>query len=106
MTNRYAPNEAACPVELELLGLLLRSPEARMIEVVEGQEPMQRAALAAFCFQRAHMRDMAVLIASRCDERTLRTADALIGEMLIEHVQERASAPRKSKSRVTLAKAA
>ncbi|WP_157944688.1 hypothetical protein [Mangrovicella endophytica] len=100
------PNEAACPVNLELLGLLLRSAEERVVEIVDEQDPKQRARLAVFCFQRAHMRDMAVLVASRCDERTLRQADATIGEMLIEQVQERASKAKVSKSRITLARAA
>ena len=106
MTSRYAPNEPVCPVELELLGLLLRSSEARVMEIVDGQTPERRAALAAFCFQRSHMRDMAIVIASRCNERALRLADALVGEMLIEQVQERPATRALSKPRITLARVA
>jgi len=106
MTNRYIPNEAACPVDLELLGLLLRSPEARVFEIVDGQEPSQRAALAAFCFGRAHMRDLAVLIAQRCSAASLRSANGLLGEMLIEHVQTASAKTRSGRRSITLARAA
>lgn len=106
MTNRYMPNEAACPVDLQLLGLLLRSSQARVIEIVDGQEPSQRAALAAFCFGRAHMRDLAVLIAQRCSTASLRAASGLLGEMLIEHAQAAPVKARSGRRPVTLARAA
>ncbi len=98
---QHGQDEATCPVKLELLGLLLRSSEERAIELVDEQDPRQRARLTAFCFQCAHMRDLGVLVASRCDERALRHAEALIGELLIEQVQERASRTSASKSRIT-----
>ncbi|MBB3951830.1 hypothetical protein [Aureimonas jatrophae] len=106
MTNRYMPNEATCPVDLELLGLLLRSPEARVAEIVGAQEPSQRAALAVFCFGRAHMRDLAVQIARRCRFETLRQHDGLIGELLIEHLHAEPVKSRGARRSVTLARAA
>lgn len=48
---------------------------------------LQRAALAAFCFQRAHMRDFAVLVAKRCSAAALHASRGLIGALLIEGTQ-------------------
>ncbi|WP_062018036.1 hypothetical protein [Aureimonas sp. AU4] len=106
MTNRYMPNEATCPVDLELLGLLLRSPEARVVEIVDALESPQRADLAAFCFGRAHMRDLAILIARQCSDVSLREANGFLGEMLIEHAQAAPVKVRSDRRTVTLARAA
>ncbi|MBB3952976.1 hypothetical protein [Aureimonas jatrophae] len=106
MTNRYIPNEAACPVDLELLGLLLRSPEKRVAEVVDAQEPSRRAALAAFCFGRAHMRDLAVQIARRCSAETLRRHGGLVGELLIEQIDAEPVRARNGRRAITLARSA
>lgn len=104
MTSRYAPNEAVCPVELEILGLLLRSPGSRVSEIVDDLDETRRAELASFCFQRSHMREIGILIAARCSERSLRAAGGIVGEMLTDQWQVE---PEKSRKRtVTLARAA
>ena len=84
MTNRYMPNEIACPVAVDLLALLLRSDEARLANIVEALPPLQRARLAVFCYSRCHMRSLSFKIACHCDERSLRTAGGAAGEALIE----------------------
>lgn len=89
--SRYVPNETACPVGLETLGLLLRSPHQRVTEIVDGLGEGQRARLAAFCFQRSHMREIGLLIAGRCSEPALRASGGLIGEMLVEQRYEAAA---------------
>lgn len=106
MTNRYMPNEATCPVDLELLGLLLRSLEAGVFQIVDVLQPRQRAALAVLCFGRAHMRDLAILIARQCGDASLRAASGLLGEMLIEHAQVAPVKARSGRRSVTLARAA
>ena len=84
MTSRYVPNEPASPVPLGTLALLLRSDEARIAEILAGLPMLQRAALAAFCFSRCHMRALSFQIASHCDERSLRKAGGPSAEILLE----------------------
>ncbi|BDA86989.1 hypothetical protein Sa4125_45310 [Aureimonas sp. SA4125] len=84
MHNRYAPNEAQCPVALELLALLLRSNADRIQEVVVQLPPLQRASLAAFCYGRSHMRALGLVVASHCDERSLATVAGAVGEVLFD----------------------
>ena len=106
MTNRYVPNEATCPVDLKLLGLMLRSPEDRVAELVEQQTPAQRAALAIFCFQRAHMRELGLQIAKRCDLASLRASGGHVAEMLIDMSQAQPSKASNGRRKVTLARVA
>lgn len=106
MTNRYIPNETACPVDLNLLGTLLRAPEARVVDVVDEQDPLQRAALAVFCFQRAHMRDLGVLIAKRCSAASLRSVGGSMSEHLIEQAQSQPAKTAGDRRKVSLARVA
>lgn len=84
MTGRLVPNETVCPVAVDLLALLLRSDETRVAETVRSLPPEQRAALAAFCFQRSHMRSLSFKVAIQCDAKSLRIAAGSAGEALIE----------------------
>jgi adenosylmethionine-8-amino-7-oxononanoate aminotransferase len=84
MHSRYAPNEASCPVALELLALLLRSSRERIEEVVDRLPQQQRAALAAFAYGRSHMRALGLIVAAQCDERSLTMVAGTAGEVLFE----------------------
>jgi hypothetical protein len=84
MASRYVPNEPVSPVSLDTLALLLRSDEGRLAEILEGVPMLQRAALAAFCFSRCHMRSLSFTIAAHCDERSLRKAGGPSAEILLE----------------------
>lgn len=81
--TRYVPNEPACPVELEVLGKIMRAPTERVLEIIDELDDMRCAHLAAFCFQRNHLREIGMLIAAHCSERALRSSGS-IGEMLVE----------------------
>lgn len=85
MANHSVPNEITCPVPVDLLALLLRSDETRTAEIVRALPPTQRAALAAFCYLRSHMRTLGFKIAKECDVRSLRLAAGAAAELLIEH---------------------
>ena len=89
MTSRYKPNEAACPVPLDLLALLLRSDEGRIAEIVRMLPALQRATLAAFCFSRCHMRSLGLGIAAECDEQSLYEAAGSAGEVLFDLSRDR-----------------
>ena len=85
MTSRYVPNETRCPVAVDLLALLLRSNEARVSEIADTLPVTQRAALAAFCYTRSHMRSLSFTMAAACDEKALREADGSVWEALVAH---------------------
>lgn len=84
MSNRYAPNEAVCPIPYELLALLLRSNAERVREVVLQLSPTHRASLAVFAFGRSHMRSLGLAVASACDEHSLAEVAGVAGEVLFE----------------------
>ena len=90
MHSRYAPNEANCPIALELLALLLRSNQERIEEIIGQIDPQQRAALAAFAYGRSHMRALGLIVAAQCDERSLATVAGIAGEILFEQSRDRA----------------
>ena len=91
MHSRYAPNEANCPIALELLALLLRSNRERVEEIIDQLDPRQRAALAAFAYGRSHMRALGLIVAAQCDQRSLVLVAGTVGEVLFEQSRSRAA---------------
>lgn len=110
MSDRYRPNEPTCPIPLELLALLLRSPDERVVETVRELEPLHRATLAAYCVGRTHMRRIALVIAAQCSEHALFEVAGRVGLALFEQCQDQASFDREpgpaSRRKVSLARVA
>ena len=110
MTSRYVPNEARCPVAVDLLALLLRSDETRVADLVGTLPLTQRAALAAFCYSRSHMRNLGFQIASTCDEKSLKVADGSVWQALVAYSRGSSTFDSEPKSRfkrgITLARSA
>ena len=77
-----------CPVTEELIGRLYRSSQHEIHDVVAPLPMTQRAKLAAFCYCRAHLRDIAMAIAATCDLETLMTAGGRAGNFLFEQSRE------------------
>lgn len=107
MSERYPPNEPTPPVSLELLALLLRSPDERVAETVRELESLHRATLAAYCVGRTHMRRIALVIAAECSEHALWEVAGRVGLALFEQCRDQASFDREpglaTKRKVTLA---
>ena len=99
MSNRYAPNEALCPVPYELLALLLRSDETRVGEIVQQLAPAHRATLAAFAYGRSHMRSLGLAVAAHCDAHALFEVAGAAGEALFDLSRNRAEAEQDLQSR-------
>lgn len=110
MSNRYRPNEPACPVPLELLALLLRSSDEQVVEAIRELPPLQRATLAAYCVARTHMRRIALVVAAECSEHALYEAAGSVGLALFEQCRDQGAFDREPglpyKRKVSLAKAA
>ena len=96
MANEFgrAEADAACPVSLDLLGQFYRAGEHARSELALSLSEPQRARLALFCYNRAHLRDLAVAIASTCDPEALVGLAGTVGEAL--SVQCRAARAKKS----------
>lgn len=109
MSNRYAPNEASCPVPYELLALLLRSDAERVRDIVLQLSPLHRASLAAFAFGRSHMRSLGLVVAAHCDAQSLYEVAGAAGEVLFDHSRNGAGVdvdPARHRKPISLARVA
>jgi len=78
----------ACPVPPEFIGRLYHSPQHGVSELVAGLSSARRGSLAAFCYGRAHLRDIGLAIAATCDLETLVEAGGRAGMFLFEQSRE------------------
>jgi hypothetical protein len=77
-----------CPVSEELIGRLYRSSHHDINELISGLSSSRRGSLAAFCYGRAHLRDIGLAIAATCDLETLVVAGGRAGNFLYEQSRE------------------
>lgn len=84
MANEFGRVEvdAACPVSLDLFGQLYRASDHARSELLLNLSEPQRPRLALFCYNRAHLRDLAVAIAAKCDPEALLALAGTVGEVL------------------------
>jgi len=61
------PQEEECPVAESLLGALYRSSREGLETLIETIPAQARARLAIYCYRRAHLSDLGMTIASRCE---------------------------------------
>jgi hypothetical protein len=80
-----------CPVREEVIGLLYRSSQHQVQEFISGLSPQHRASLAAFCYGRAHLRDVGLTIAATCEFEELVAAAGNAGHFLFEQSRELSS---------------
>ena len=73
-----------CPVPEELIGRLYVSSIQEIDSIVSQLPPGPRGSLAAFCYSRAHLRDIGLAIAATCDLETLVDAGGRAGTNLFE----------------------
>jgi hypothetical protein len=81
-------DDDGCPVADELIGRLYHSPQHDINELVSGLSTSRRGSLAAFCYGRAHLRDIGLAIAATCDLETLVSAGGRAGNFLYEQSRE------------------
>ena len=88
MTERLKPSNAEGPyrggvsVSAELIGRLYASHQHGFAELVEPLSQEQRAAVALFCYGRAHLREIGIAVAAMCDEWSLTNAGGKLGEAI------------------------
>jgi hypothetical protein len=105
-----AEAEASCPVSLDVLGQLYRSDKSSVVEMLKDFPEDKRARLALFCYNRSHLRDLALAIAETCDASRLAELAGTLGQVLAAqcrgHLQNfgRESAPiGHSRAKISLA---
>ncbi len=64
-------NEEPCPVSDNVLGQLYRSSPHSLAALIDSVAPDARAALAVYCYRRAHLTSIGLAIAATCDEGDL-----------------------------------
>lgn len=97
-------NEEPCPVADSVLGALYRSSPHGLAELIDTVSPDVRAALAVYCYRRAHLASIGLAIAASCDEHDLTWyggnlgADLFIKARAAETVHESAHSQRRKVS--------
>jgi hypothetical protein len=93
-----------CPVGDEMLGALYRASEHGLSELIESVPPLTRAMLALFCYRRSHLQQLALAIASSCEERDLVHWGAALGSALygMSRKPDKKAVASSSRSKITL----
>ena len=92
-----------------LIELLYRAGESGAAELTVALSPLQRAALAVYCYRRSHLHRIGLAIAATCDQFALtRVLGTALGSALFVQSRETRSddvrAPVGPRPKVTLAK--
>src|SRR6516165_12798636 len=88
-----------CPVPAEFIGRLYHSPQHGVSELVSGLSSARRGSLAAFCYGRAHLRDIGLAIAATCDLETLVAVGGRAGNFLFDQSRELSTVEKRRWSR-------
>ena len=105
-------NEEPCPVPETILGQMHGSNPSDAAQIAARLPEAQRAQLAAFCYERRHLHQLGLLIASTCDRPALRKAFGLAGDVVFKQsrkpeetiAEERRHSSHTTPKPVTLAK--
>ena len=81
-------DSGSCPVGDKMLGQLYRASKEGLTELIATVSPEVRAALAAYCYQRGHLREIGLAVASTCDEHDLVTWGGTAGTALFARSRE------------------
>ena len=73
--------------ENEILGQILSGP-ADAVEIGEALPEMQRARIAQFCYNRVHMRELGLRLASTCGIVSLRNAFGRAADVVFEQSRD------------------
>jgi hypothetical protein len=87
------PSDEPCPIADQLLGEMYRASPYGLSELVATVSPDLRAQLALYCFRRAHLTSIGLVIAASCERDVLTAIGGNAGAMLFERSRE-AAAPR------------
>src|ERR1700730_17078483 len=92
----------------ELIGQLHRAGAENVRGIVESFSPDQRAAIAGYCWRRAHLRSVGLAVAAHCGERSLNHALGPIGVGILflqsrQQIMNEIKGPTFDRRKITLA---
>ena len=92
----HIPQEEQCPVPEEVLGHLYRASRHGLEELVATVPAATRAMLALYCYRRAHLQSIGLVVASSCTVDDLETFGGNAGKALFEKARNVPNASRRS----------
>jgi hypothetical protein len=107
MTISSASDSDPCPVTDDKLGELYRASKDGLPRLIATVSPDVRAALALYCYRRAHLNEIGLAVASTCEERDLVVWGGTAGAALFARSREATSVvslgSRATRQKITLA---
>jgi hypothetical protein len=102
-----ASDSDPCPVTDDKLGELYRASKDGLPRLIATVSPDVRAALALYCYRRAHLNEIGLAVASTCEERDLVVWGGTAGAALFARSREAVSTvtlgSRATRQKITLA---
>jgi len=87
-SKSVVPNEDTCPInETELISLSAEAP-SHAVAVVSTLPAMQKARICQFCYGKTHLHELALHIASTCDQQTLVTVFGEAGRVIYKQSRD------------------
>ena len=87
MRSHRLPQEETCPVPDSLLGEMYRANPNGLTTLVQSVPSRVRAMLAIYCYPRAHLSSMALVIASSCEKEDLINFGGDLGAVMFEQAR-------------------
>ncbi|BAT58886.1 hypothetical protein GJW-30_1_01414 [Variibacter gotjawalensis] len=88
----------------EIIGQLYSAGTANVADVLASASDIQKARLALFCYERAHMRAIGLAVAATCDPAALIEAGGKLGEAIYAQARTgTAPIPAPARRSITLA---
>ena len=110
--NAHSLNEKAVPIPENVFKEMISAEPVDAIEVAKGLPTESRAKLAKFCYERRHLNQLGLVIASTCDRMALRRCFGAAGDIIfkqtrdIEKTLEDQNKRQQEATKITLATAA
>ena len=82
------PQEEACPVPENLLGMLYRANSHGLDSLIATVPARTRAMLALYCHRRAHLQSIGLAVAASCELHDLEEIGGHAGRALFEKARE------------------
>jgi hypothetical protein len=84
MLSQHRIGDEPCPVADQMLGEMYRADSQGLNELIATVPPIARALLTVYCYRRAHLASIGLVIAATCEEEDLISLGGNAGAMLFE----------------------
>ena len=82
--HRVVLEDEPCPIPDEMLGEMYRASAHGLNELITTVSPKARVLLALYCYRRAHLASIGLMIAATCEEDDLTQLGGNAGTVLFE----------------------